>query len=201
MSGVDLYLSQSVFLAMLAVSAAAGMGLGILYDILVFLRLLLHVPLPRRFAKERAPREDGITDGTWEIPDQAPPETAGTAPRTLPLTPGFTGDLLFMLFAALTLTLLVYYTNDGVLRAPAVVGLTVGFGTWYGTVGRLLRRCALPLSDGIKRIFIGLMRILWSPIRWAVRPPVRLLRRILRRLAGKHRPVESGEVPCKDCNG
>jgi hypothetical protein len=180
-SGPDLYLSQSVFLAMLAVSAAAGLGLGFFYDILILLRLLLRIPLPRHSAGAR-----DVCDGAQTVsPSQAPRETGEVPRRMLSPTPGFAGDLLFMLIAAVTLILLVYYTNDGVLRAPALVGLTVGFSVWYGTVGRLLRRVALPLTRWIRRLFVSLMRILWCPIRRMAALSVRVLRSLWSCTAGK----------------
>ena len=184
MSGLDLYLSQRVFLAMLAVSAAAGVGLGLVYDLLVFLRLLLRIPTPRRVAE---PPETGeaAADGSQEALEDCPKEADGKATKSCPPSPGFWGDLLFSLLTAVTLILLAYYTNDGVLRAPAVVGLSVGFGVWYRTVGRLLRRAAIHLSRFFRRLAWRLLCILWWPFRRISGLVWRGMRWTWRKTAGK----------------
>ena len=164
MSGLDLYLSQSVFLTMLAVSAAAGIGLGLAYDCLVLLRHLLRPPKGRHSPSDArtAPSRAAVTP---QIPAGQPDASrAVESGKTLPPSPGFWGDLLFSLVASVTAILITYYTNDGVLRAPMIVGLGVGFGAWYATLGRLLRRATVTVAHCLRRLVKRIIRLLLRPL-------------------------------------
>ena len=181
MSGLDLYLSQSFFLSMLVISAAAGLGLGLVYDFLVCLRVLLRLPRPRRETQaEAAGRDvsDKASDGSGESVRDPHGISEGDTQRICPPSPGFAGDLFFSLIVAVTAILLIYYTNDGVLRAPALVGLSVGFGCWYATVGRLLRRGLIMVAGWLRRLAGGLLLLAVRPFLWMGR----LLRSVMARL-------------------
>ena len=189
MSGLDLYLSQSVFLTMLAVSAAAGVGLGLVYDILMLARLLLWVPLPVRSIPEEVCDETATENCSEFSRSESGEERVIEREERPPLSPGFWGDLLFSLILALTLVLLTYYTNDGVLRAPIAVGVAVGFGVWHVTLGLMLRQGFVPLSRFLRRLVRRLLSLLLRPLGWLMKPLLRLAKWVWRGTAGKFMTV------------
>ena len=144
MSGLDLYLSQRV-LAMMAVYAAlTGFCLGGAYDILGLAAALL---LPRKTGgaeSTSAERYSLTAKGFWV----------------------FWQDLIFLLLTAVTFIFLCYYTNDGQLRAPAILGMAGGFFVYRHTAGLLTRRIIPRLAIWIKRVLIRIVTLAFCPIRW-----------------------------------
>ena len=144
MSGLDLYLSQRV-LAMMAVYAAlTGFCLGGAYDILGLGAALL---LPRKTGRTEstsAERYSLTAKGFWT----------------------FWQDLIFLLLTAVTFILLCYYTNDGQLRAPAILGMAGGFFVYRHTVGLLTGRIIPRLAIWIKCMLIRIVTLAFCPIRW-----------------------------------
>ena len=59
----------------------------------------------------------------------------------------FFEDILFFLVAGCVISVLIYYTNDGVFRLMALFGVMCGFFAYYFTVGKIV----ILLSDVIIR--------------------------------------------------
>lgn len=97
----------------------------------------------------------------------------------------FVEDVLMALTASLALILLCYYTNDGLLRAPAVVGLASGFFVYTGTVGRLTVKAEKALSRLLKRAVGALLSLLRRPLLWVASTVKKLVRKAWRGLFGK----------------
>lgn len=154
MSGLDLYTTQRALALMFVYAAITGFFLGGVYDILRILRALLG------------------------FPDQ----NAGSSPQPGWRAVLFAEDVLFMLVASVAFILLCYYTNDGQLRAPALVGMACGFFVYRYTVGALTRRLTPPFV----RIVRSLVRLALSPIRiplkWIAGLTVRAWKGLRRRL-------------------
>lgn len=155
MSGLDLYQSQRVLAMMLVYAALAGFCLGGFYDALGLLRAFFN-------------------------PTVATANREGSSSFWMRLLL-FAQDLLFTLTVALTLILLCYYTNDGQLRAPAVLGLAGGFFVQRQTLGRLMRRFNPILARGFQRLLGWVIRL----ILWPLRLLGTLLGAIWRATAGK----------------
>ena len=97
----------------------------------------------------------------------------------------FVTDVVMTLAASLALILLCYYTNDGLLRAPAVVGMASGFFVYVRTVGRLTEKAEKALSRLLKRVVRALLSILRRPLGWLCSTLRKLARKAWRRLFGK----------------
>ncbi len=176
MSGLDLLLSQRHLVVMLLLAGGVGLGLGLVYDLLGVLRLVL--------LGGREPTALG-----W---------------RRVGICLRFVGDLLFALLGALALILLAYYTNDGRLRAPAALGAITGVLVWRWTFGRLLLwlrdRFLFRLMRLCGHVLATPCRLLWRLARWMAKPLVKPVKKLLARLhewrAHRHDPTpESPEVP------
>ena len=179
MSGLDLLLSQRHLVTMLLYAGAVGFGLGLVYDLLGILRLVL-------------------------LGGQEPTAVAW---RRVGICLRFVGDFLFVMITALAMILLSYYTNDGRLRAPAVLGAAAGLLVWRRTLGRVL----LWLRDRLlARIMRLCARILGVPchlvarlVRWLTKPlagPAKRLVAYLRRLRVRlqHPTPVSSDVDAED---
>ena len=59
----------------------------------------------------------------------------------------FFEDILFFLVAGCVISVLIYYTNDGIFRLMALFGVMCGFFAYYFTVGKIV----IHLSDVILR--------------------------------------------------
>lgn len=156
MSGLDLYLSQRTLALMFVYAVLTGFCLGPVYDGLRILRMALGDST----AAEGSVRRKGST-----------PETREPVRRPLLLTVLlFAEDLVFMLVASVALILLVYYTNDGQLRAPSLVGMACGFFVYIHTVSRPLVRLAELALVLIRRIGRVCLRLLTIPLKglWTV---------------------------------
>ena len=163
MSGLDLYLSQRV-LAMMAVYAAlTGFCLGGVYDLLGLAAALL-----------------------------LPPKTGGsesTSARRSSLTAkgflAFWQDLIFLLLTAVAFILLCYYTNDGQLRAPAVLGVAGGFFVYRHTVGLLTGRIIPRLATWVKCVLIRTLALAFCPVRWLATALLILIKLLWRVTGGR----------------
>lgn len=138
MSGLDLYQTQRTLAMMLVYAAVAGFCLGMAYDALRFLRVLC---------------------------GDEPRERKGSRPPLLAVLL-FVEDLIFAMVATLTLILLLYYTNDGQLRAPAILGMAGGFFVYMQTVARLTARIEKALCRLLKRAVKFLLLLLLRPLLW-----------------------------------
>ena len=97
----------------------------------------------------------------------------------------FFGDLLSALTASVSLILLCYYTNDGLFRAPAVLGMASGFFVYMRTAGRLTVKAEKALSRRLKRVVKAVLGFLRRPLGWLVSTARSLARKAWRRLFGK----------------
>lgn len=154
MSGLDLYQTQGALALLFVYAAAAGFGLGGWYTLLRLLRVLSFgdAPMGKQGSK------------------------SGLSAIAL-----FFGDVIFSVTAALTLILLLYYRNDGQLRAPAVLGMACGFFVWRETLGRIAAKLEKPLSRLVKKA----VRLLIAPALWVGRITARLARFLWRVTLGK----------------
>ncbi len=158
MSGLDLYQTQRALALMFVYAAVTGFALGGVYDLLRILRV---------FCGDR-PRSSR--------------QGSGSTPLAILL---FVQDLLFSALTALSLILLCYYTNDGHLRAPAVVGMASGFFVYMQTVGRVTEKLASPLIRLIKRFLKAILILLYRPLLWLGTVAATLARLIWRVTVGK----------------
>ena len=154
MSGLDLYQSQGALALLFVYAAAAGFFLGGWYTLLRLLRVL-------SFGKSIMGKQ-------------------GSKPKLFAVTL-FLGDMIFAVTAALTLILLLYYRNDGQLRAPAVLGMACGFFAFKETLGRMVEKLEKPLSRLVKRV----VRLALSPLLWTGRITARAARFLWRITVGK----------------
>lgn len=143
MSGLDLYLSQETLAYMLLYGALVGFGLGVVYDVLRILRILCGDSIVREREGQGSRKKR-----PW--------------PLSFLL---FLEDVIFSLIAALALILLCYYTNDGQLRAPAVVGMAGGFLVYLQTVGRPVVRLAEGLAALLRRFLWLCLYLLLLPLK------------------------------------
>ncbi len=125
MSGIDLLLPQSIFWRMLLIALATGGTLGMAYDALCILRMLVR-DLPG-YPPESRPSADRYR---------------GRQLRGMAAAVRFVADLFFAVLWAVALILLCYYTNDGQLRAPAVLGMACGFFVYRQLLSPLVLRLA-----------------------------------------------------------
>lgn len=129
-------------MGMLLWGIVCGAGLGVVWDIFRITRVLAGVRYPSR-------RADVLYQKPLPLlrrPVSRPSADAGGRPwRILRHTVIFLEDVLFGLLCGVVMTLLIYFTNDGIFRAMAPMGMLTGFFVYYMTVGRLV----LSLSQGI----------------------------------------------------
>ena len=157
MSGLDLYLSQGTLARMLVFAAVAGFGIGGVYDALRILGGLCKSCVPP------------ARDGKW-----------GTLPLSILC---FFTDVVFCTVAAVVLILLCYYTNDGQLRAPAVIGMACGFFVYIHTLSRLVMWLAGKIIPVLLSIVSKVLRLLL----WLLRPGVLLWSRTIGRALAAYR--------------
>ena len=81
----------------------------------------------------------------------------------------FAGDVVLTVIAAVALILLCYYTNDGLLRGPAVWGMAGGFFVYMQTVGRLTVKMEKVLSRLARRLISLVLVPLSRPLLWVLR--------------------------------
>ena len=229
MSGLDLFLSQREPAMMFVYATVAGFLLGVVYGVLCLLRLLCGDTLTRRprpvEADRQVPAETATAADDPNDPND-PNESNELTPSHRPLglrVLAFVTDLIFALTVSLTLILLLYYTSDGQFRAPAPIGMACGFFVYVHTLGRILlhvgdalARCIRHLVRAVLRVawhivrFIA-VRLVWRPLRWILKPPLRLVRWLwcktacqwiraareayARRAERTNDPADDGEVP------
>ncbi len=150
---------------MLAAAALTGGCLGGVYDICRILRLLLQMLLPGQ--KEDRPT-DGPRPGDTERPRQNAVSVILAAFR-------FVTDLVFAVLSSVALILLCYYTNDGQLRAPAVIGMACGFFVYMMTLSRLV----MAIANRLLTLAVAVLYQLLRPFR-------RLIGHIARRARAAH---------------
>ncbi len=142
MSGLDLLLGQDTLWRMLFVAALTGFGLGVVYDAISILRLVLG---DRTIS--------GVRYGDIPPHDPVPVKILR-----------FVLDAVFAILVAVAFTLLCYYTSDGQLRAPAILGSAGGFFVWRKTLSPLVLRLAVCLLRLFCRLVMAVLRLLLAPL-------------------------------------
>ena len=154
MSGLDLYQTQGEMLWMLAWAFVTGICVGVFYDLLRGLRILIGLD---------------------------PKQGSAVVYRVIL----FVEDILFAVVATVALILLCYYTNDGLLRGPAVWGMAGGFFVYMQTLGRLTAKAEAALARFVGRRIRAILCLLWRPLGWVAAAVGKGLRRMGRALLGK----------------
>ena len=169
MSGLDLLIPQSALWYMLLVAVLIGALLGVLCDGLFVIRLLL-----------------------------LDPEACG-APRRSVAYAILRGvcDCLSAILATVLLMLLCYYTSDGQLRAPAILGMIVGFWAYRKTVSRLIRRLLTAVIGWLQR---GLRSVWTHTLGRLVRAVYTVVTRCCRETAERHRARKEEKKKQKDAD-
>ncbi len=166
MSGLDLFLDQTVLVRMLVVATAAGISAGLLFDLTAAFCLAFGYDPGWTKAKKR-----NIL--SWFI--------------------RFLSDILFAAFVAILFLLICYYTSDGQVRSPAVLGMIIGFCGYRLTIGSLIRRALLAVVRFLKRALKSLIRTIGNGIRavfqrllypYVWRPIARLFKWLYRHTVG-----------------
>jgi len=75
----------------------------------------------------------------------------------------FFQDFIFCIFSALSVILLVFYTNSGIVRWFSLVGCFASFMLYHLTVGRIIMLAAKKIIDFIKKILYFIRSITIVP--------------------------------------
>ncbi len=168
MSGLDLFLSQQVFARMLLFALLAGVAAGILYDGFCVIRLFLCDPTV--------------------LDRNVSPVPAHTIPHSIVR---FVLDFMFVISTAIILILLCYYTNDGQLRAPAIIGMACGFFVYK----RLISPWILRLAALLHHATMTVLRFVWRHTGGRIMASIRnLYNRSVEARRRKQIPSETGET-------
>lgn len=100
--------------------------------------------------------------------------------RVLERTVVFFEDIIYALFASVTVNLFLFNLNDGQFRIFTLIGSALGFFVWYCTVGRIIMRCANAIVAFIRRVLSFFLRLLVWPV---LRLVCKLCRRVKKKLA------------------
>ena len=92
----------------------------------------------------------------------------------------FFQDLIFCIFSAFSVILLVYYTNSGIVRWFSLLGCFLCFVLYHLTIGRLIMFISRKIIDFIKKILRFLKKITIIPIKMAILFIIRLLKRFIK---------------------
>ena len=121
-------------MGMLLWGIVCGIGLGLVWDVIRITRVLLGVNYPSRGVGRlyacslpllgKKVSRPSATEMLWQ--------------RILRGAAILTEDFFFGILWGIVMTLLIYFTNDGIPRAMAPVGMLSGFLLYYHTVGRLV---------------------------------------------------------------
>ena len=135
-------ISQKLLCFLFLASLLVGIALGLLYDLLGFLRLVLQ---PHNATAQCSQRK-----------------------RLLPHFGRillFFEDLFFVILCGSCLIILLYLINDGIFRFWAPLGMGCGFFLYKATLGQLFEMVANPMALGVRRILKLVRTMLWIPIR------------------------------------
>ncbi len=151
------YLSQLSLARLLAASLLLGIALGLLYDVFRI----------RRLACERRDRSAS---------SQPKKKRFRTLPWVLLSMLLHVEDLLFGLIAGVSTAILYFALSMGQVRLMAIVGEGVGLLLYRLTLGRLV----MAFADRLLRLLAWLWHLL---VRFVIRPPIRLVLRLITALA------------------
>ena len=163
-------ISQLILAKLWLYAFTLGAELGAVYDVLFVTRVFLGVPFSPRVAKRIASSDSRLL--------------APLRMRERPLLKCvicFLEDLLFSLFAAVSIILLFYGWNDGIVRIPAIFCTALGFFGYRATLGKLLRPTLELLCVCISNLILVTLQFLTSPLRAAFAALRAFLLRCLRK--------------------
>lgn len=155
------YLSQLSLARLLAASLLLGIALGVLYD---FFRI-------RRLACEQ--RVGSVNRSSSAMSKK---KRFRSLPRVLLSMLLHIEDLFFGLIAGVSTAILYFALSMGQVRLMAIIGEGVGLLLYRLTLGRLVMACA----DRLLRLLAWLWHLL---VRFVIRPPIRLVLRLITALA------------------
>lgn len=107
-----------------------GIALGAVYDLFRITRVMLGVSYGGRSAEHLYSRE-------YPLIGKLKRKSGGLKKGLLSVFVAV-GDILFSVLAALSFSVFIYYTNDGIFRFQALLALVGGFILYYKTVGALV---------------------------------------------------------------
>lgn len=128
-------LSQELIFSLILRSLAIGALLGLAYESVRIFKMLIGIAKGGRFRK---------------------------AVSTVFL---FVTDLVFCLFSASTAILLTYNVSGGVFRGCVYLCMALGLLLYRLTVGRILYKIELVLTEFIKKVIKTVLKILFVPVR------------------------------------
>jgi len=80
----------------------------------------------------------------------------------------FFQDLIFCIFSAISVILLVFYTNSGMIRWFSLLGCFMCFVLYHITIGRIVMFLSKKIIDFIKRVLRFLYKITVIPVKTAI---------------------------------
>lgn len=125
-------ISQLSFVLLAVYSVCFGVLLGVVYDIIRVLRVLLGAP------REKKGKIDFRSIELPIIKRKAYPARTHKLSRGLLSVWIAVGDVIFAVSCGALAVMIAYAYNSGKVRAVIFVGLAVGFLTYYFTLGRLV---------------------------------------------------------------
>ena len=141
--------SQKLLCLLFLVSVALGVVLGLCYDALKIIRILLgwHHGLPAQTSTKRHRWHD-LTGKIFL----------------------FVQDLLFGVLCGIVLILILYFVNDGQVRFLAPLGLACGFFAYTFTLGKLICAVSEVIATFIRKIVKCLITAVYKmvslPVKW-----------------------------------
>lgn len=91
-------------------------------------------------------------------------------------------DILFWILCTITVFVLLYRENDGMLRLFTFIGIMVGMGIYYGLFSRFILRFFVWLLGGVLKGIQKGSTILFGPVIKIVRKVVLFLKKQLKKL-------------------
>ena len=161
-------------MGMLLWGMVCGAGLGGVWDVFRITRVFLGIHYPSRSVTRWYETPLPLLHRPVSRPHPASKRLL--PPHLLRGAVIFVEDALFGVLCGCTMTLLIYFTNDGIFRAMAPLGMLSGFLIYYHTLGRVI----LSLSQ----IVVFLLRAARCYLVAALLLPPRLLLRLWRRTLG-----------------
>ena len=121
-------------MGMLLWGVVCGAGMGLVWDVIRITRVLLGVKYPSRRVGRLYERPLPLL----HKPVPRPMAAEMLWQRILRGVAILLEDIFFGILWGIVMTLLIYFTNDGIPRAMAPIGMLSGFILYYGTIGRLV---------------------------------------------------------------
>ena len=149
-------ISQLILAKLWLYAFTLGAELGAVYDVLLVTRVFLGVPFSSGIEKRIAASNSRLLT----------PLHLRERPL-LKCVICFLEDLLFSLFAAVSVILLFYGWNDGIVRIPVILCIAFGFFGYRSTLGKLLRPILELLCVFISNLLLRALQFLTSPLRVA----------------------------------